>query len=410
MTGANLDIGFRRRDEISVRLESTAAADVLRQVEILLFCLYASRQAANLGSGVGGDALSLGAVLLNAGEAPRSFLEDGARAMRVVPAPPAPGGKRYRASLRWGELEDPASIRFKLSLVGFGAIGRGSGYYAPVSVLALLFFLLNERSTDDAYVAGLAAAARHLGSMFPYVGVPNQVALAFDAAAAGRGELVRAGPAQALEQERLADIRRAFAELWATGECSRPAVAEALALAARTLGESPENGTNDHRPAVLLQAALGGYLWRVAEAGDVDPLRNDLARTFLVAARPGAADALNLFATARQCIVDGVQLGHGSPGGATTGPAFLEAGYRWVAHDVLGTEASVVDARLLRVAFRCGVAIRDVAELLEREPSLLEELERKPHHRSFRLTRDGAPRPAAPARPEPHHKSFRLTR
>jgi hypothetical protein len=307
-------------------------------------------------------------------------------------------------------MDDPASIRFKLSLVGFGALGRGVSYYAPASVLALLFYLLSERSGDEAYVAGLAAAARHLGSMFPYVGATNQVALAIDAAAAGRGELVRDGPAEALGEERLAEVRYRFQELWATGECSLPAVAESLALAARTLSESQENDAGDPQSVVLLQGALAGYLWRAAECGDADALREDLARTFLVAARPNAGDALNLFATARQCVVDGVHLGHGSPGGAGTGPAFLEAGYRWVVRDVLAAEGSGVDARLLRVAFRCGVAVRDVAELLDREPSLLEELKSKPHHRSFRLTRDGAARPTAPARPGPHHRSFRLTR
>jgi hypothetical protein len=412
MANVNLEINFHEQDEISVNLDSREPEDAVRQSEILLFSLFAARQAANLGSS-GGAGLSLAAVLLDAGKSPLSFLRSGPGGARVIPYSGTPGGKRYRASLQYASFEDPASIRFKLGLVGFGVVGRGVSYYAPASVLALLDHLLRQREADAAYVAALAATTRHLGSMLPHVGPANQLAIVMDAAGAGRGELARGGPIDAVEQERLAGTIGRFLELWGSGEDPPPDVGEALLIAALTLTEpagAAAVGTDDPRLRMLSLSALAGYLWRRAENGETGLLREDLARAILTAERPDAYDAFNLCAAARQCVADEVPLGHGSPGGAATGSLFLEAGFRQFMNDVLAAEGEELgDSRLLRLAFRCGVATHDLAQLLAREPTYLQALRAKPRHRSFRLTRDQT-HGGAPGRTTPQHKSFRLTR
>ena len=412
MADANLEIHFHDQDEITVNLDSTGPEDAVRQPEILLFSLFAARQAANLGLG-GGVGLSLAAVLLDAGKSPVSFLRGGPGGARVIPYSGTRGEKGYRASLRYATFEDRASIQFKLSMVG-GVVGRGVSYYAPASVLALLHHLLRQREADGAYVAALAATTRHLGSMLPYVGTIDQFAIAIDAAAAGRGELTRSGPIDAVEEERLTGTIRRFHELWKANEDPSPHVEEALLIAALTLterGETAAVDTDDPRLRILAQSARGGYLWRRAEDGETGLLREDLVDAILAAARPDADDAFNLCAAARHCVADGVPLGDGSPGGAATGSVFLEAGFRQFMNDVLAVEGQALgDSRLLRVAFCCGVAAHDVAQLLAREPDVLEALKAKPRHRSFRLTRDGETHGPAPRRVSPQHKSFRLTR
>jgi len=410
MAGARLEIHFHLQDEVSVSLDSTETGDVVRETELLLFALYAARQVLTLGN-THGFGLSLAAVLLHAGESPDSLLRDGPGGVHLVPSPGVPGRRRYRASLEYTTFEDPAGIHFRLSPVGFGVLGGGVGYYAPSSVLALLYHLLREREADPAYVAGLAAAARHLGSMLPHAGAASQLALALNAAAIGRGELLRALAAGGADAASLDAATARFRLLWQAGEAPQAEVGEALATAARSLlepGEARPGKDGDPRLGVYELTALGGYRWRQAEGGERDPLRRELARSALAAVRHDADDAVNLFAAGRQCVIDGVPFSWGSPCGSA---ALLEAGYRRLVEEILTPEAlALVDRRLLRVAFSFGVAVHDVAELLTLEPSLAEALRSKRRHRSFRLTREADAATLASTRWAPEHRSFRLTR
>ena len=408
MPELHLDIHFQKPDEVSVVLGPTGDGAAFAESELLLFCLYATRQVLTLGA-AHGFGLTLAALLLHAGESPRSLLADGPLGARVVPHPGTAGPRRFRARLEYTTSDDPAGIRFGSSHVGFGVLGRGLSHYAPVSVLALLTHLLARRDADARYLDGLAAATRHLGATLPHAESANQVGVALNAAAVGRGEFFRGAEDDRAVDQELAAAGERFLSLWRAGEAPAD-VREALGIAARALVEPdrPEAGGDGPQTRLFARTALGGYLWREAEAGETARLDRALAKAALAAAAPGAEAPFNLFAAARRCVIDGIPLSHGSPGGLA---AFLEAGYRTVLGDVLAAEErGLVDPRLLRVAFRCGTAVHDLTALFEREPALVEALRTKPRHRSFRLTREPEAITLAPGGTEPEHRSFRLSR
>jgi hypothetical protein len=178
--GMNLEVWFPQQNEVSVFLESSIVdPDEEQFYETCLFGLYAARQVANLGR----DGASLAFVLQttdtsNPLEQALERLDD----VRVG-SPRSSGGGRKGFTC---ELRPEKRAFFKLDMHGFGMLGKGAGYYAPTSTLALLYWLLERRKDDQVYQRALAATAENVGilGMRGEINVRTQAPLAMQATAA----------------------------------------------------------------------------------------------------------------------------------------------------------------------------------------------------------------------------------
>jgi hypothetical protein len=175
----NVGIWFPEQDEVSVRLESAVVDEFEeRFYESALLALVAARQIANLG----GDwvARSLAETLFGIDDgAARLYAEQKLGDVRLVSG--ATGGKGFTA-----EFRPEKRAFFKLHAHGMGALGRGTGYYAPTSVVALLAYLLRRRSDDAEYQARIAAAAKLVGyaGLEGAIKITTQAKIAMEAAGA----------------------------------------------------------------------------------------------------------------------------------------------------------------------------------------------------------------------------------
>lgn len=180
--GLNLEVWFAQPNEVSVFLESSYSdADEERFYETCLFALYAARQVANLR----GDA-SLAYVLASTDTSnPLPQTLERLDEVRVV-APQTAGGRKGFTC----ELRPEKRAFFKLHQHGFGMLGKGAGYYAPTSTLALLYWLLDRRKDDPLYQRALAAAAENVGILGSRgaITVTSQASLAMEAATAAWAE------------------------------------------------------------------------------------------------------------------------------------------------------------------------------------------------------------------------------
>lgn len=184
MDGLNLEIWFLQQDQVSIFLESSVAdPDEERFQEVALFALFATRQVANLS----GDwvAQSLASTLLGIDlDRPVEDVREKLGDVRIV-TPSAPGGRKgFTAALR-----PEKRGFFKMNPRGFGLLGKGVGYYAPTSTLALLAYLLDRRSDDEDYVNALVATAKLVGAAGAEgaIGVTSSAPIAMKAAAQGWG-------------------------------------------------------------------------------------------------------------------------------------------------------------------------------------------------------------------------------
>jgi len=153
---SSADITFYSQEKASVFIESTEPR--ASRAELRIFVHYVVRQYANFGTRDGTTA-QLGYVMNAIGYEPGDEtvrrVTDG---VDVVPAQRAKGRKGFDIS-----LSDAGHVVVKP--YGFGIIGRGIGYYAPVSVLVLVKHLWAERHDDTAFVNGLIFAAVQLATI-----------------------------------------------------------------------------------------------------------------------------------------------------------------------------------------------------------------------------------------------------
>lgn len=181
MPGIELSIDFYDEDTAAVRVSSSATHDQERQLELLLFCLFAARQLVNLGDEV---SWQLDEALKAVDSSPDRLLEladQGLGSLSIVPHPGDAGNKRFAASLSCGPSFDlgpfnPAdegeeiwigrardwAISFEMAPHGFGLLGRGVNYYAPTSVLVLLTDLAQRRQDDIDFIERLAYSASEI--------------------------------------------------------------------------------------------------------------------------------------------------------------------------------------------------------------------------------------------------------
>lgn len=195
MPGIELAIDFYDEDTAAVLVSSSASGDQERQLELLLFCLFAGRQIVNLGEKI---SWQLDEALKAVDSSPDRLLEladEGLGSLSIVPHPSYAGGKRFTASVTCSpgfdlgsfEPEDEGeevwigrarewAISFEMAPHGFGRLGRGVNYYAPTSVLVLLTDLARRRQGDIAFIERLAYTATE--TAFHGLTVTNQVPMA----------------------------------------------------------------------------------------------------------------------------------------------------------------------------------------------------------------------------------------
>lgn len=179
--GMNLEVWFQQQNEVSVFLESSFSdPDEEQFYETCFLALYAARQIANLGS----DGASL-AFVLQTTDTSNPLEQTIERLDEVRVISPAAGGDRGRKGFTC-ELRPDKRAFFRLHAHRFGMMGRGVGYYAPTSTLALLYWLLNRRRDDPLYQRALSACVENVGilGMRGAITVTSQAPLAMEAASA----------------------------------------------------------------------------------------------------------------------------------------------------------------------------------------------------------------------------------
>ncbi|MDP8929963.1 MAG: hypothetical protein M3O70_15695, partial [Actinomycetota bacterium] len=155
---ANVEIHFHQQDQVSVFLETNVRELKEAYLETLVFCLFSSRELANLGRG---EAARNTALVLQGMRGNLIPFLDHHHDVRIVQYQGARGRKRFEARLRLDDL-----IRFNLNLRGFGLLGTGLNYYGFAAVFSLLRFLAMKRRHDEGFIERLEEAAANVGDQW----------------------------------------------------------------------------------------------------------------------------------------------------------------------------------------------------------------------------------------------------
>jgi hypothetical protein len=175
---ARLEIHFHDQERVSVILETTGGPDE-KFGELTLFAAYACRQLSSLGRGE--TSIQLASLLDAAGSDLEALIGYRNQAgARLVDYAGAPGRKRFESRLR---LTDE-KYRFDMHAKGFGILGRGAGYYAPVSVSLLLQYLVERRLLDREFLGALALVTQNCARAFVTreLTIPSQSRVSLSAA------------------------------------------------------------------------------------------------------------------------------------------------------------------------------------------------------------------------------------
>jgi len=185
-TKGRLEIDFYSATQVSIQAQITAPASQSRFGETLLFSAYALRQMHNLGIGhIVTTSLARSFVKITDCRLPIRLMlgppsmskQDIRKAMsssnplanardimsdeiQIVGKGFMRGKKRFDGNLKFTEHKSS----FILNVKGFGMMGEGVNYYAPLSVAILLNYLANMRKTDDEYLSALAMVASKCGN------------------------------------------------------------------------------------------------------------------------------------------------------------------------------------------------------------------------------------------------------
>jgi hypothetical protein len=168
------ELHFHKQDQLSVYLESNSSNELEKVGEIGLLTMFALRILSNLGQSQEADSVArflfrfeeCGIVAETGG--PTGGLE-------LIGYPGYEGRYRFYGSF---ELRDQ-EIRFDMEPKGFGVLGTGLGYYAPMAVLGLCRHLATKRSSDGDYLRRLrvATCACGVAHIRREIGLANQVQL-----------------------------------------------------------------------------------------------------------------------------------------------------------------------------------------------------------------------------------------
>jgi len=156
-----LEINFYRKNEASVSMKSTASGGMYNYGKILLFSSYCLRQMHNLGRIK--ETSELASQLIQIGQN-KAFLANEILFDHVtkIPYKGYDGKKRFIAELEF----DSNRSKFLLHPKGFGLLGEGVNYYAPLSILLLLKHLSESLIDSTNYLDALALTSEKCAQAF----------------------------------------------------------------------------------------------------------------------------------------------------------------------------------------------------------------------------------------------------
>lgn len=181
-----LRVDFYSAIQASIQIRITSPPTLSRFGETLLFSSFALRQMNNIGVGhIVTRSLARSLVNITDCRSPIRLMlgppsiskNDIQKAMRssnpmaaardimsneiqIVSKKILRGKKRFDSNLKFTKHKSS----FRLKVKGFGRMGIGVNYYAPLSVAILLNYLAKRRKTDDEYLSALVLVASKCGN------------------------------------------------------------------------------------------------------------------------------------------------------------------------------------------------------------------------------------------------------
>src|SRR5271157_1860194 len=154
------EVHFHQQEQVSIYLETTAWGLEQEFGEIALMTCFSIRILSNLGVNDTSDTLAR--YLLDGPQAVKEFATGSITGgFELIPYPGCKGRKRFKLDM----ILNQSDFNFQLAQIGFGFLARGFGFYAPISVFALLRFLSSHRRQQDAFLSSLGLATAYCGSL-----------------------------------------------------------------------------------------------------------------------------------------------------------------------------------------------------------------------------------------------------
>ena len=150
---ARVEIWYPSMDEVSVFTEVSGDGSGREVAEARLFAAFAAAMIRRLGRGVAKERLCT--MLHGVATVGMETVDMGD--LKIVPATASQGRKGFEGVL-W---ISPKDLRMKVKPKGFGVLGRGVGFYAPMATFALLLTLHERQSPAGQFV--LTKTAVHIG-------------------------------------------------------------------------------------------------------------------------------------------------------------------------------------------------------------------------------------------------------
>jgi hypothetical protein len=167
---ARLEIWYPSMDEVSIFIEVPGDGFERELTEAKLFAAFAAEMITALGKGAAKEHLC--DTLWGLSSVDIADVHMGA--LKIVPATPGKGRKGFEGAL-W---ISPHNVRVKVKPKGFGVLGRGVGFYAPMATFALFLQLHGRQSPRGQFV--LVKTAEIIG----YLGGAGKLTPGLSAAAA----------------------------------------------------------------------------------------------------------------------------------------------------------------------------------------------------------------------------------
>ncbi len=172
MSGFDLEIWFPSQEEVSVFMETTFSNDEEPEFGMLgLFSLFAARTSANLKGRAAQHMLGSALLEFRSGGNghPAGLL---AQNDVVLKSPTLHGGRKgFKATFR------PNTRKFfTYKSKGFGVMGKGTDFYAPMAVFAFAAYLYDRYGASPSFAGALRNVAEGIGShtLSGQLGIINQ--------------------------------------------------------------------------------------------------------------------------------------------------------------------------------------------------------------------------------------------
>ena len=162
MISTRLELHFYQQDEAAVFFENTGHGNEELLGEYLTYGLFVARTLTNLGNSESGGGLIL--VLEKMFQNPDEFLSSELGQMPKLVDYKGHGGRKIITSTMDYD-ESTSRVKYDVKYKGFGLLGRGTNYYAPISVTSLFRYLINKRNGDRGYLGDLVSLGSTLGTM-----------------------------------------------------------------------------------------------------------------------------------------------------------------------------------------------------------------------------------------------------